>query len=55
VYFWDHEVLDDPVELAPNFDAFLDLLVPFDSSAIQLKPGQVNRVWIDPDFLKKLK
>jgi hypothetical protein len=26
VYFWDHELLDDPVELALTFDAFLDLL-----------------------------
>lgn len=55
VFFWDHEVLDDPVKLAPNFDAFLDLLVPYDPSTIQVKPGQVKRVWVDPDFLKKLK
>jgi hypothetical protein len=55
VFFWDHELLDDPVELAPNFGAFLDLLEPFDTSTIQLKPGQVKKAWVDPEFLKKLK
>jgi SMI1-KNR4 cell-wall len=55
VYFWDHEVLDHAAELAPSFDAFLDLLQPFDPSTIELRPGQVKRVWIDPAFLKNLK
>jgi hypothetical protein len=54
VFFWDHEVLDDPVKLAPNFGAFLDLLEPFDVSTVQLKPGQVKRVWVDPEFLKTI-
>ena len=37
------------------FGAFLDILEPFDIKTIQLKPGQVKKVWIDPEFLKRLK
>ena len=55
VWFWDHEIPDAPTELAPNFGAFLNLLEPFDIATIQLKPGQVKKVWIDPEFLKRLK
>src|SRR5580704_4066063 len=54
VFFWDHELPEDITELAPNFGAFLDLLEPFDIETVVLKPGQVKRVWIHPDFLKKL-
>jgi hypothetical protein len=55
VYFWDHELPDEPTELAPNFGAFLELLEPFDIKTIQLKSGQVKRAWVDPEFLKRLK
>jgi hypothetical protein len=55
VFFWDHEVPHEPTELAANFGAFLDLLEPFDIKTIHLKPGQVKKVWVDPEFLKKLK
>lgn len=55
VFFWDHEVEDDPVKLADSFDAFLESLEPFDINSIELEPGQVEEVWIDPDFLKSLK
>ena len=56
VYFWDHELPDDNIiKLADNFDAFLSMLEPFDINSIELKPGQVKKVWIDPEFLKKLK
>jgi len=54
VYFWDHEQPSKPVQIAPDFDAFLNLLEPFDPSSIQLKPGQVQSAWIDPEFLKSL-
>src|SRR5437588_6280854 len=30
VFFWDHEVPEVPAKLANSFDAFLDLLEPFD-------------------------
>ena len=55
VFFWDHEVPEDLVKLASSFGAFLDILEPFDIKKIELKPGQVKKVWVDPEFLKRLK
>ena len=54
VLFWDHE-LQESLESAADFGEFLNLLDPFDGTSIKLKPGQVKRVWIDPEFLKRLK
>jgi hypothetical protein len=54
VFFWDHELPEGTTQLAPNFGSFLDLLEPFDISTVKLKPGQVKRVWVDPEFLKRL-
>lgn len=54
VFFWDHEV-EVPVKLADTFRSFLELLEPFDVSTVKLKPGQVIKAWVDPDFLKSLK
>lgn len=54
VFFWDHEQPDDIIKLADGFRSFLDLLEPFDVTSIKLKPGQVKKAWIDPDFLKGL-
>jgi hypothetical protein len=54
VFFWDHELPDKKTELAASFSEFLELLEPFDISKVKLEPGQVKRVWIDPEFLKKL-
>ncbi|SRR5258706_8576816 len=53
-FYWDHELPDEPTQLADSFGAFLDLLEPFDIKTVQLKPGQVKSVWVDPEFLKKL-
>jgi hypothetical protein len=55
VFFWDHEVPEEITELAANFGTFLDLLDPFDINTIELKPGQVKKVWVDPEFLKRIK
>ena len=56
VYFWDHELPDENIiKLANNFDEFLSTLEPFDINSIELKPGQVKKVWIDPEFLKRIK
>lgn len=54
IYFWDHEVPDPPVQVATDFDFFIEMLEPFDVSSVKLKPDQVKGVWIDPDFLKSL-
>ena len=55
IYFWDHELPDENIiKLADNFDEFLSMLEPFDINSIELKPGQVKRVWIDPKFLKRI-
>lgn len=55
VFFWDHELPDEPTDLAANFGAFLDLLEPVDMTTIELKPGKVKKVWVDPEFLRRLK
>jgi hypothetical protein len=54
VFFWDHET-GKTVKLASDFGLFLQLLEPFDIQKIQLQPGQVKKVWIDPEFLRQLK
>ena len=53
VFFWDHEVPEESHKVADNFNAFLELLRPFDPSSVQLAPGQVRSAWINPEFLKK--
>ena len=50
VWFWDHEIESGDKELASSFDRFMQKLVPFDIDSIQLQPGQVKSVWVDPDF-----
>ncbi|WP_444959735.1 SMI1/KNR4 family protein [Microbulbifer sp. VVAC002] len=55
VYFWDHEEPQNMVKLAGNIYEFLDSLIPFDTNSIELKEGQVESAWIDPEFLKRLK
>ncbi|CAM3151612.1 SMI1/KNR4 family protein [Vibrio neptunius] len=55
VYFWDHEEPQNMIKLANNIHEFLDALVPFDPNSVELKEGQVESAWIDPDFLKSLK
>ncbi len=54
VFFWDHEQPENIIKLANSFHFFLELLEPFDVNSIKLKPNQVKKAWIDPDFLKSL-
>ena len=49
IYFWDHEI-DHDRKLASSFMEFLNALRPFDFASVQLKPGQVKSVWVDPNF-----
>jgi SMI1-KNR4 cell-wall len=55
VFFWDHENPNQITKLEADFGAFLDVLEPFDIKSVQLKSGQVKKVWVNPDFIKKLK
>lgn len=55
VYFWDHEIGTPLFEIATDFADFIERLEPFDTSSINLKPGQVKRVWIEPGFLESLR
>ena len=59
VYFWDHELEVEEgrppswanmSRLSDTFTAFWQGLRKFDASSIELKPGQVKSIWVDPDF-----
>jgi hypothetical protein len=52
VFFWDHETSDLTL-VAADFAAFLESLEPFDPASVRPKPGQVERVWLDPDFRRQ--
>jgi hypothetical protein len=54
VFFWDHEQPSDTARLARGWNEFLQMLQPFDVSKIELKPGQVKKAWVNPEFLKNL-
>ncbi len=54
VFFWDHEV-PESTRIADRFSSFLEMIEPFDVASVKLKPGQVKSVWIDPEFLKKIR
>lgn len=54
IYFWDHEEPQLKHKLADDFNQFITSLKPFDPSKLELKEGQVENAWIDPDFLKNL-
>jgi hypothetical protein len=54
IFFWDHEEPSDELKLAESFRHFIEMLAPFDVKDVTLKPGQVKKAWIDPDFLKGL-
>lgn len=63
VYFWDHEEeADEDVEstycnlhvIGSSFRDFWNSLRKFDPSQVELKEGQVEEAWIDPDLLRQL-
>ncbi|AZV39642.1 SMI1/KNR4 family protein [Komagataeibacter xylinus] len=53
VWFYDHEMMgmEALTPVAPSLNAFLPMLLPRDTIAATLKPGQVKSVWSDPDFV----
>ncbi|MEJ2664941.1 MAG: SMI1/KNR4 family protein [Spirochaetia bacterium] len=59
IYYWEHESeaeegrpanFDNLFKVADTFSHFFDALKKFDISKNNLKPGQVKKVWVDPDF-----
>jgi hypothetical protein len=50
VVFWDHETEAETV-LGDSFSEFLEALSPFGPASVELKPGQVISVWVDPNFV----
>jgi hypothetical protein len=52
IWFWDHET-GNSILMAPNLTAFLVALTKMPE--VELEPGQVKSVWIDPEFMKEMK
>ncbi len=53
IFFWDHEVEEGMSKIADDFDAFMEMLEPFDLSDIDTSADEGATVWVDPEFLKK--
>lgn|SRR5690554_3050008 len=50
IYFWDHETRKAEI-IAVSIEEFIEgCVVP---PAIRLEPGQVEKVWVDPEFSRK--
>jgi hypothetical protein len=47
ICFWDHET-DDLTVIASSWEEFVGGCV--EPKEVKLKPGQVKRVWVDPNF-----
>lgn len=54
VFYWDHDEPMNTRQVAANFGEFLDLLEPVDLKKDDFSDYKVKRVWVDPEFLKKL-
>ena len=52
ICFWDHET-DDLTVIAASWDEFAIGCV--EPKEVKLNPGQVKRVWVDPNFRPKFK
>jgi hypothetical protein len=64
VFFWNHELEADEGEpttftnlfkIGDSFNDFFGQLKQFDANQIKLKPGQVKKVWVNPNFLEEQK
>lgn len=53
ILFWDHEWGESSF-LAENFDAFLDMIEPFDATSVKSSDGQIVSAWINPEFLAQI-
>lgn len=61
IVYWDHDddlLIDEEktglLPIAESFEAFLEMIEPYDGSDVDLSGYTVRSVWIDPDFLKGL-
>lgn len=50
VYFWDHELDGVDEKIAADPFSLVQKLQPFDASVVTLSPGQVTRIWVNPNF-----
>lgn len=55
IYFWDHELPEDPIAIAADFTEFLQLLQPFVTAGKTAPLPSGAKAWIDPEFLRKLR
>jgi hypothetical protein len=53
IHFWDHEDDSADAKLAESFDEFLATLEKFNLDQVKLKPGQVVKVRVNPNFKPK--
>ena len=53
IFFWDHEVEEGMPKVADHFDAFVEMLEPFDLSDIDTSAYEGATCWVDPDLLKE--
>ncbi len=60
VFFWDHELESETDQSAPlsrlssSFAELFSSLRPFDPKNIELKPRQIKKAWISPEFLQNI-
>jgi hypothetical protein len=55
VYFWAHEFRDPIVKIADDFNSFLSMLEPFDTSSVKVNPEDVLYVSPDTEAFRQLK
>ena len=54
VFFLDHET-GELLQLAPDFEAFLDMLETFDIRTVEFDRSKIEKVWVTPDFKERFK
>ncbi|GAB2895418.1 hypothetical protein GCM10027093_33670 [Paraburkholderia jirisanensis] len=57
IYFCDHEIPGEEAysRLASSLSEFFDLIRPFSVDDIEIDKNKVKKIWINPEFLKRIK
>lgn len=55
VFFWDHEEPHIDRRIADSFEEFLERLEPDSLDDVRLDPASVEKAWINPEFLERIK